>query len=294
MKIAYNGFWGNFNVNNNWFNFMFREYYNNETIEFSDDLENADIVLSTVFGPRLYENNKAIRLFYSGESYLRGMESDEILLAGPNDFKPEKGYFRLPHWMININFWPNKFAPFNHPGEVFTSIEVVKDFCRPATENEIKGRLNRNKFCAVFSGNFSADLRKDVANVLEDIAPVDKYGCAFNNQYNGDKIKKLKEYRFNLCFENTICNGYVTEKLPQAKFAGCIPLYWGDKASAQDFNPKCFLNWADYNSLNDFIEEIEIINSSEETMSQLFAEPLFNEMPTLEPLYVFFDKVGMK
>lgn len=38
----------------------------------------------------------------------------------------------------------------------------------------------------------------------------------------------LRQYRFCICYENAVYPGYVTEKMLDAMFAGCIPIYQGD------------------------------------------------------------------
>ena len=43
-----------------------------------------------------------------------------------------------------------------------------------------------------------------------------------------DKLATLKNFRFNLCFENfSGQNGYITEKIFHSFAAGCVPVYWG-------------------------------------------------------------------
>lgn len=41
------------------------------------------------------------------------------------------------------------------------------------------------------------------------------------------KLKVMSNYQFVLCFENCVFPGYVTEKVFDCFFAGCIPVYWG-------------------------------------------------------------------
>lgn len=42
-----------------------------------------------------------------------------------------------------------------------------------------------------------------------------------------DKLKAMSGFRFALCFENCVFPGYVTEKIFDCFFVGCIPVYWG-------------------------------------------------------------------
>lgn len=46
--------------------------------------------------------------------------------------------------------------------------------------------------------------------------------------FSDSKNRWLKNYKFNICFENGSSPGYITEKLFQAYAGGCIPIYWGD------------------------------------------------------------------
>ena len=42
------------------------------------------------------------------------------------------------------------------------------------------------------------------------------------------KFETLKKYRFSICFENaSSTNGYISEKIFDSMFSGCIPIYWG-------------------------------------------------------------------
>lgn len=42
-----------------------------------------------------------------------------------------------------------------------------------------------------------------------------------------DKLATMANFKFALCFENCSFPGYVTEKIFDCFFAGCIPVYWG-------------------------------------------------------------------
>jgi hypothetical protein len=59
----------------------------------------------------------------------------------------------------------------------------------------------------------------------------------------GDKLSVLSSYTFNLCFESCDRDGYITEKLPQALMAGCVPLYWGGGRYLEEtIPPACYID----------------------------------------------------
>jgi hypothetical protein len=89
----------------------------------------------------------------------------------------------------------------------------------------------------------------------------------------------LEQYRFSICYENARdISGYITEKIFDSFFAGCIPIYWG-ASNITDYIPeKCFIDKRKYDSYEelhrfltamsettyrDYLDNIEIyLNSS--------------------------------
>jgi len=57
-----------------------------------------------------------------------------------------------------------------------------------------------------------------------------------------NKIDTLSDYRFSICYENAIFPGYITEKIFDCFYAGCIPVYLG-APDVQDYIPReCFID----------------------------------------------------
>jgi len=64
------------------------------------------------------------------------------------------------------------------------------------------------------------------------------------------KFDVYRRYDFSLCLENMAMSGFITEKIFDSIFAGCIPIYWG-APDIEDYIPSdCFI------ALDDF-EDIE-------------------------------------
>jgi predicted SAM-dependent methyltransferase len=56
------------------------------------------------------------------------------------------------------------------------------------------------------------------------------------------KYEFLSRFTFNLCFENSISPGYLTEKLFDSVYSGCVPLYEGDPGFAEWFDDSGVIN----------------------------------------------------
>ena len=171
-------------------------------------------------------------------------------------------------------------------------------YCQSDLKNALKKHLrcdSRGKFCAFVVSNGIADrIRGTFFDELSKYKRVDSGGAYKNNigAPVGDKQSWLQNYKFNLCFENSAHNGYVTEKLIQAFAGGCIPIYWGDESLCNEkyahirpiFNEKAFINVHNFNNIQSAIREIQRIDSDENAYNAMRKEPIF----TLESMERFF------
>ena len=104
---------------------------------------------------------------------------------------------------------------------------------------------------------------------------------------NGKKIKMLSNFKFCICFENTIAPGYITEKIFDCFKARCVPIYWGAPNIEEHMPRECFIDFRefmDYGKLlrylhsmsektyNEYIEAIEKFLSNPDTRSKWFEE----------------------
>jgi len=69
----------------------------------------------------------------------------------------------------------------------------------------------------------------------------------------------LKQYRFAICYENCDSPGYVTEKIFDCFFAGCVPVYWGASNVTERIPAGCFIDkrkFPDYEELYRFMKSM--------------------------------------
>ena len=154
----------------------------------------------------------------------------------------------------------------------------------------------REKFCSFMSSNGGADkIRDEFFEELCKYKKVDSGGRWKNNiggpigdrfgDFSTSKREWNKNYKFNLCFENSSQKGYVTEKIIQAFAAGCVPIYWGDGSLCDEkyakfrpvFNPKAFINVHNFDSIESAIKEIERIDNDDSAFEAMRKEPIFSD-----------------
>jgi len=75
------------------------------------------------------------------------------------------------------------------------------------------------------------------------------------------KKEVLQNYKFAICYENARdIPGYITEKIFDCFFAGCIPVYWGANNITEHIPKECFIdkrNFETYKELYDFMKSID-------------------------------------
>ncbi len=73
-----------------------------------------------------------------------------------------------------------------------------------------------------------------------------RIGNVYFPSYRGKVVSKLEtfqKYRFSICYENVRdISGYITEKIFDSFFAGCVPVYWGASNISTHIPDTCFID----------------------------------------------------
>jgi hypothetical protein len=280
LKVYVDSFWKGFEMNNSLFDISLKNIYE---IQYVNNIEKADLVFMSYFSnPSYIARFKRIkgrylssmyqkRIFFSGEPFELPKNKFHGVISYHSQFS--NNHFRLPLWVLYCNFWDKVISPCGVIESNFTPNEIL---------NPIK--INPNKFaCAIFSNK--QDLRLKAVDCLSKYGKVEIFGRSFNKPVN-NKIEVMKDYKFNLCFENSLIPGYVTEKALHAKIAGTIPLWWGDSTYRLDFNEKSLINVYEYDfNFEKIFDEVDF--------NEIRNTPLISKIPHfyLEDLSIFFNNV---
>jgi hypothetical protein len=156
--------------------------------------------------------------------------------------------------------------------------------CMEHRQISIEQVEKRNGFVSVFMNN-PHPMRIRAIERLSKFGEVSVFG-RYNGKYVQDKVGTASQYKFNLCFENDLYPGYVTEKVLEAWLSKSVPLYWGDDA-AGILNQEAIVNLRDFSSMKSFIEHIEFLHKSPEKMAKIISQPLFSKNCDYEKLQNF-------
>jgi alpha(1,3/1,4) fucosyltransferase len=130
-----------------------------------------------------------------------------------------------------------------HPQAYDRPIDHIPDFANKKLSVMILGNKSSNHPKELYSD------RRETAIIFANLGDFDLFGPgwqgwpAWKGEPSMHKLLLLKNYKFYLCYENMNgMKGHISERIFDAFFSGCVPVYWG-ASNITDFVPKeCFVD----------------------------------------------------
>lgn len=143
----------------------------------------------------------------------------------------------------------NKFK--NHPLELYTErIHAIKWFEKNKPKDFDLYGIGWDKY--LFKGRLS------MLNGLDFLKIFLKSEYASYKGPVETKFQILQKYKFSICYENAKdIPGYITEKIFDSLFAGCIPIYWGAPNITDYIPPETFIDKRKFDSYADLYDYIK-------------------------------------
>ena len=150
------------------------------------------------------------------------------------DLIDHKKYLRFPYWII----W--HISPESTEEDIEQKVEVWNS-----------SNYEKTKDVTVISSHDIYGTRTLIDNDINNFVNILYAGRWKNNtselvtKFHNNKNAFLKQFKFNLCSENALSEGYVTEKIFDAFECDCIPLYAGGENYLEPkiINPKSIIRW---------------------------------------------------
>lgn len=280
MKVAFCDFWWKFDNEKNFFVDSLKHIYENVEVV---DPSKAELLFFSCFGKEheKIDRSKTKKIYFTGENIRPPLHECDYSLTF--DYESYEGRnFRLPLWMLQIDWW-------NTGGYNYTNPQYVVPLSSLANPTF----SDRENFCCTIFNRDHTGLRVKTLQELANHKPINCFGEPWNNWFYGEdnKLSVLSNFRFTLCYENSSHPGYYTEKPIHARIAGCVPIYWSDKNYVTDFNPQGFLNLCDFSDIHDLVQKVMEIDSSASLRKSMVEQPIFSKEPEIESYLNFIQKV---
>lgn len=253
IKINFVDFWPGFNKTNNYFyNLLIQKY----KVHLDD---NPDFLFYSCYNKE-YLNYNCTRIFYTAENIRPDFLACDFAFSF--DYNNKKNHFRLPLYSMYV--------------ELHGLLDKLQTL--PHREEARRIWRGKTKFCCMVVSNPNSPKRLDFFKNLSKIKQVDSGGSVFNNIGGkvANKAEFIKDYKFVISFENSIYDGYTTEKILEPIHADCIPIYWGNTLVDKDFNPSRFINYNKFKSEKELIERLIEIEQNEDMAIDMLLQPAFS------------------
>ena len=253
--IYVNGFWSGFlektDANHiGFFETIFKNAFNPHSVEFTTDLNKANVLFESVFSNSLVNAKKWLhKIQYSGEPRLNPTSNYDLTLFSENDGNK----------IINLPL----FVYYIHGNNLLDRLIHRR-----------RRTIIPPRFCCFIVSNGRCSARNKMFDMLNQYKKVDSCGNFKNNvgailpydYWSPEFTGFISNYKFIICFENTKFGTYSTEKIVNSYLANVIPIYWSSHSIKHTFNPNSMLFLEDereesYNKLITQIIELDNDNN---------------------------------
>ena len=240
----------------NFFVTLLSKYY---TVMISD---RPDLLFYSDTGnSQLYKLYNCKKIFWTGESSEPDFNVCDYAITPRKIDNPR--HCRLPYYVVGCEC--NAEDLIKKPGEAEEILRGNRHGCGVVISNVGRRARYRRTFFHELSKHISVSSGGRGLNNIG--APIPQGGQS--------KHSFLKNYRFNQCFENKSLPGYTTEKIAEAMWARCIPIYWGDPNIALEFNTKSFINVLGSSNEEECFARIVEIEKDDDAYFSMLKEPYF-------------------
>ncbi len=258
LKICFVDFWKGFDSSNNFLIDFLNNYFE---VELSNE---PDYCIFSNYGFENLKFNHCIKIQFVGENMVPDFNLADYALGFHHlDFGDR--YLRFPLYIVYGNYFiPGAYKALRQEKVIENTSEL----------------LNR-KFCNfVYSNAETADpIRKSFFEALSKYKKVDAGGKYLNNigYQIPDKMDFIKDYKFTIAFENSVCEGYTTEKIFEPMVMKSVPIYFGNPLVDRDFNSDTFVWLKNPSKIKETIEEIIHLDSTDNDYLAMLSKPSFSE-----------------
>jgi hypothetical protein len=233
-------------------------------------------------------------------SFIQNVDYANMLIPHRNKIifnitEPIQFFYKLAYQMYTSNFFMltvgcnpenGKHVKYPHYFDWGMTEDKIKECNKYVADIEYSQIVNK-KFASLINRHDQGNTRVPVYNLLKHIGGgIDCPGKLLNNYPNHVMEKKgrtefQREYIFSICPENFITelDGYITEKIFMAVYAGCIPIYYGklDDIDFKIFNKERIL-WYDpasADSMKKLRDKVQYLMDNKDKLVEFYKQPIF-------------------
>ena len=104
-----------------------------------------------------------------------------------------------------------------------------------------------------------------------------------------EAVMLAEPFLFSVAFENDDSSGWLTEKIFNSLYAGCIPIFWGSGDIKEFIQDGCYVDANDFTDLRDLAKYLFDLRENETKLLDFLSVPplrdVLDPVNSLEPEY---------
>ena len=286
LRISFSDMWEGFDPQDNFFLDLLRATVGSQKTVLGGTSNGA----LHIYGPfgSTHMSVRVPKVFFSGERVRpTDLQDEGTALHLTHSVTEDARHIRFPLWLLFLD-WFKTGSPRRNPNGA--PVELAT---RPLVNTQVHlgSMVVSNPTCAERNRAFESldyEFKWRSAGAYKN-----NIGGPLASLYGGGgagdtaKLSFLRSHVYNLCFENGLADGYVTEKLLHAKLAGCVPLYWGPPEALTDFDASGVV-LCDASTI---VETVQALEADPARRNRIAAIPAFSPLH-LERARRLLGKVG--
>ncbi len=235
------------------------------------DKKNPDFIFFSNFGNEHLKYKNCVKIFTTIESLIPDFTDCDYAISSRRIIFENRHFYCPPALAYNGGDAPISPVTSNFP--------TNRKFCSFLYSSiHTKGSIMRRDFCLYLMKHYKhVDCPGEILHNID--IPSLQESRHIPQEWRKTKINFLSEYKFNIAFENTDIDGYITEKLMDCFLAGTVPIYYGSSKNLSPFPKAAIIHANDYPDFESLVARIKEVDENDELyLSILQANPLLHGM----------------
>lgn len=266
IRVAFCDFYEGFDYKKFYLYNILKKYY-----DVIIDSEKPQYLIYSCYSSQFLRFKDCIRIFWTGEPVVPNFNFCDYSISFTRETFGGRNLF-LP-----LSIWRIITSAENESDKVCVPPHNRK-FCSFVYSNETfgEGAIYRKQFCKELMKQYK---HVDCAGrVLHNFDSPQLSARNNEKNWHKSKIEYLSGYKFNIAFENSNSDGYITEKLVDPFMANSVPIYWGSEGNILPFSKNALICANDFSNLNDLIKYVKYVDEHDEVYNEILKNnPLNHE-----------------
>lgn len=237
------------------------------------ECDEPDFLFCTNLDINNYRDINCVKVVVSGDPYVPDFnEADYVISNVKLSFGERHLYY--PYFFMNAI---SKIADTDMEKAVpRNTITRFCNFIYNSSSRQGNGKSDRIAFCKELMNYKSVDCPGAALHNYEEPLLNDRYA----SDWEECKIRVQSRYKFTIAFENSLMDGYITEKIVDPLIVGSLPIYYGSDEVLTFINPDCFISANEYMTSEDgmrrLAEKVKEIDGNPDLYQSYFSQPFYD------------------